>query len=223
MDLARFRPRGVPVWPRASAPTFDRAMAVLEVFGFECHAARRAVPASGDVSPAMGIERRRAVGADDPQILEAMVVPDPIYVIEDQRHPPALPVLVLSTQLADAGLQALSIKTILEISPAVARAFHHHLFKRNLPSPAAPAEVIGGNAPQSRVLLERSEVVPDGAVSQRAKRVGPRPGPPDCGSRILFRERRLHERMFVYEPDRKRLGSPDLNRDSGLQRPEAYH
>src|SRR5215218_4398605 len=72
-----------------------------------------------EVASAMRLERRRAVRADDPEILEPVVGRDAVDVVEDQRHARAAPQLVLAAHLAAALLDALRIKTPLEVPPVV--------------------------------------------------------------------------------------------------------
>ena len=59
------------------------------------------------LSPAVRVERRRTVWADDLQVLEAVVVGDAVYVVENQRHLLATPQFTLTTELAFADLQSL--------------------------------------------------------------------------------------------------------------------
>jgi hypothetical protein len=54
----------------------------------------------------MRVERRRRVGADDPKVLQPVVVGNAVHVVEDQRHLPALPLLTLAAQLKAPVLQA---------------------------------------------------------------------------------------------------------------------
>jgi hypothetical protein len=62
------------------------------------------------------VQRRGAVRAHDPEILEAVVVPDAVDVVEDQRHAGAAPRLVLTAELADRRLDALAVETVLQMS-----------------------------------------------------------------------------------------------------------
>jgi hypothetical protein len=48
------------------------------------------------LSPAMRVKRRRTVRADDPQVLEAVVVSDAVYMIKDQSHPSLAPDFALT-------------------------------------------------------------------------------------------------------------------------------
>jgi len=55
----------------------------------------------------MRVEGRCTVRANDLQILDSVVVSDAVDVIDDHRHTPASPVLVLAAKLASRFLQAL--------------------------------------------------------------------------------------------------------------------
>lgn len=68
-------------------------------------AASRAYPLTWKVSPAMSLERGGAVRADDPQVLEAVVIRYSIDVIEHKRHPLTLPDLILAAHLTHAPFQ----------------------------------------------------------------------------------------------------------------------
>jgi hypothetical protein len=46
------------------------------------------------------VERRGAVGTDDPQVLEAIVVRHAVDVVKHERHVAAAPQLTLAAQLA---------------------------------------------------------------------------------------------------------------------------
>jgi hypothetical protein len=60
----------------------------------------------------VGVERGVAVGADDAQVLEPVVGCVPVDVIEDQRHPPAVPDLALAAEFADRRLQARLVRPV---------------------------------------------------------------------------------------------------------------
>jgi hypothetical protein len=59
------------------------------------------------VATAVGVERGRTVGTHDAEILDPVVVTDPVDVIEDKRHPPPFPGLALAAQLAPSRLESL--------------------------------------------------------------------------------------------------------------------
>ena len=95
-----------PARRRAACPA---AVALLGTRGTEGHAARRARALVGlppQVPPAVGVERRGAVRAEDPQVLEPVVVRDAVAVVQDQRQAPTPPLLALPALLAAARLQA---------------------------------------------------------------------------------------------------------------------
>jgi hypothetical protein len=48
----------------------------------------------------MRIERRGAVGASDPEVLQPVVVADPVDLVENQSHLTAAPARALAAQLA---------------------------------------------------------------------------------------------------------------------------
>ncbi|HET8954922.1 MAG TPA: hypothetical protein VFN18_04610 [Solirubrobacterales bacterium] len=64
---------------------------------------------------AMGIESRRAIRADDSQILDPVVIRNAVDVVEDQSHGPAAPIFVLTTHLAEPLLYPLGEESPLEI------------------------------------------------------------------------------------------------------------
>jgi hypothetical protein len=57
------------------------------------------------LTSAVRVERGGAVGTDDAEVLEAVVVADPVDVIEDQRHAAVTPQLPLTAQLTDRLLE----------------------------------------------------------------------------------------------------------------------
>lgn len=66
--------------------------------------------------PAMRIERRRAIGADNPEILDPIVVGNAIDVIEDQCHPATTPAFALTAHLAPAPLQPPFEQSMLDVT-----------------------------------------------------------------------------------------------------------
>jgi hypothetical protein len=54
----------------------------------------------------MHLERRSAVGTNDPEILETVVIRHTVDVIDDERHPRPVPALSLAAQLAETSFQA---------------------------------------------------------------------------------------------------------------------
>jgi hypothetical protein len=61
-----------------------------------------------------------AVGAQDAQVLQAVVVPDAVDVIEDQGEAAAAPELALAAHLAAGGLEARVVETPLQRVAAAA-------------------------------------------------------------------------------------------------------
>jgi hypothetical protein len=64
------------------------------------HHARARDPVDPVLAPAVSVERGGAVRADDLQVLQPVVVADPVDVVDDQRHQPATPLLALAAELA---------------------------------------------------------------------------------------------------------------------------
>jgi hypothetical protein len=90
-------------------------MALLGVGWGELAPARRAVSPAVHVPAAVGLERRRTVRAHDPEVLEPIVVANPVDVIEDQRQPPSLPEFALPAQLTTPRLDAFRVQALLEL------------------------------------------------------------------------------------------------------------
>jgi hypothetical protein len=75
----------------------------------------------------VGLERGRAVWADHPEILEAVVRGDPVYVIEDQGHRAPLPSLVLSTKLTLSVLKSGLEQPLFEVPTVVGGSLYENL------------------------------------------------------------------------------------------------
>jgi hypothetical protein len=139
----------------------------------------------------MGVERRVAVRTEDAQVLEAVVVPHAVDVIEHERHPGALPHLALAADLATRLLEALREQASFESHSGIGRVLDEHLGeRRGLAqgwSKVPPRiEVIRGDAPQSDVLLQ-GRVVPAGRPQPEPdKCIRIREGCRDGRSRLLF-------------------------------------
>src|SRR5207247_1763104 len=103
------------------------------------------------LTPAVRVERRVAVRAQDPEVLEAIVVPDAVGVVEDKRHPLPSPLLALATELALSLLDALGEEASLEAAALIGRTLDEDLGERQGLAPRraspAPVEVIGRDAP----------------------------------------------------------------------------
>lgn len=99
-------------------------------FRLKCLTADGALSRKQDVPPAMCIQCGRTVRAHDPEILQAIVGCHPVDVIEDERHPAAVPHLILAAELASALLELFRVETLLEGLAAVARLRDEHFLKR---------------------------------------------------------------------------------------------
>jgi len=75
-------------------------------------------------------ERRVAVRADDPEVLEPVVVMHAVDVIQDQRHPPAPPLLAETAQFAHGDFQTIGVEAVLEMTPAEAAVLDEQLLGR---------------------------------------------------------------------------------------------
>ena len=98
----------------------------------------------------MRVERGIAVGADDSQILEPVVVGHAVDVVEDQRHVALVPVLVLAAELAHPVLELRVVETLLQIAAVVRRVFDEHLVERDWLAPPRwrrAGEVLDRNVP----------------------------------------------------------------------------
>ncbi len=103
------------------------------IFGGELTPASLADP-GGSLHPvfpaAMGIESRSAIRADDPQILDPVVLRRPVDVIEDQRHAAATPVFVLAAHLTNTLLHTHLEEPLLDLAPRVGRSADKDLGQR---------------------------------------------------------------------------------------------
>src|SRR5262249_43899668 len=70
---------------------------------------------------AMGVERRRAVRAGDPQILNPTVGGSSSDLIEDHCHTTSLPVFSFSAHLTDSCLEASLQQPSLELGARIVR------------------------------------------------------------------------------------------------------
>jgi len=122
----------------------------------EAGAAVQARPGLGRdavTAAAVGVERRVAVRADDPQVPDPVVVRDAVDVVEDEPHDAASPHLVLPTKLAVSRLESGGEQPCLETSSAVAGMLDEHLLESNgisaerAVASAVGIEMIGGDLP----------------------------------------------------------------------------
>jgi hypothetical protein len=156
----------------------------------------------------VSVQRGGAVGAEDPQVLEAVVVRDAVDVIDDQRHALAPPKLTLAALLAAALLEPLAEETLLEVLAAVRRVADEDLGDRDRLSavrraPPRRAKMAGVDAPPARVALDRRGVAAGGAIAEPAQGLRPGDGRGDRPLELLPGEpgSAFHEHMFVFHPD----------------------
>lgn len=167
---------------------------------------------------------RSTVWANNPEILEAIVVADAVGVVEDQRHRCPVPLLPLTAKLALAPLDSFRVKAPLEVASRVRRALDQDLCQgsrlidpsQRFKARAAGVKVRSVDLPSPRPLLDRGGVAARNAVAE-----APQGGSPRGRSRHRLPQLRLceadcHERMFVCRPDGLR-GPPCLesNPDPG--------
>jgi hypothetical protein len=106
------------------------------------------------------VQRGGAVRADDPEVLQAVVVRYTVDVIEDQPESAAPPQLALSAELTNRLLEPSFVEPFLETGARETRVLDEDLRERLAPADTGPTqagvwvEVIGRDAPQRRILLE---------------------------------------------------------------------
>lgn len=164
-------------------PALATAVTVLRTLDHELLAAVKAVPPSrwhAVLPPAVRIEGRGAVRADHPQVLEPVVVPDSVDVVQDQCHAAPPPVLVLTAELADRLDEPGCEQPRLQIASRVARVLNKDAFERSrageisIPR-AAGVEVIGRDLPDPvHPAPEDAMVASVGIDSEPPKRLGVR-------------------------------------------------
>lgn len=154
---------------------------------------------------AVRIQRRRAIRANDPQILEAIIVAHAVYVIEDQRHPAALPDLVLAAQFARRQPETFLVETLLQRVPGIPGVLNEDLFQR-LPAPASPEtlkrcgvgiEVVSADAPLGGPLADRLWIASRRAGAHVPQRLRPGSGDSYGPPEILLRKRRSGRALFI--------------------------
>ena len=125
---------------------------------------------------AMRIERRGAVGTDDPEVLESVVVRDAVDVVEDHRHRRATPPLTLAAELTDPLLESGFVQSFLELTAIERRAVDQDLGQR--PRPRARTGTRGvrdrsgrSRCSQSAAYFLRTWCAPAGVAH---------PHPPQC-------------------------------------------
>jgi hypothetical protein len=129
----------------------------------------------------MGVERRVAVRADDPQVLDPVVMAVAVDVVEDQRHAMSLPDLVLAAQLAPALLEPFAVEPLLQRAAAVRGPGHEDLFEwlglraGVLARCGVAIEVIDRDRPDAGPLLEHHVTATGGALPEVPERLGEAP------------------------------------------------
>jgi hypothetical protein len=179
--------------PVPAGPARARAVSLRLVLRDERPAAAQAIPRRQPFAvlpAAVSVEGRRAVRADDPEVVEPVVVSYAVDMVKDQPHPPAAPGVALSAQLAPGDLHALVIEALLEAASAVRRPLDEDLFQWDAGTPPAFTggrvliEVVGRDAELGRSPLQRPPVAARWAVPKATKRLGPRPRPGDRDTQI---------------------------------------
>jgi hypothetical protein len=101
----------------------------------------------------VGVEGGRAVGANDPQVLESVVIGDTVDVVKDQCQLTIPPAITLATELTTGLLETVRQQTLLQASAGVTRVLYQHFLerRRRLPVCFAPicigVEMRRGDAP----------------------------------------------------------------------------
>jgi hypothetical protein len=157
------------------------------------------------LAAAVSVERRRAVGADDAEILEPVVVRHAVDVIEDQGERATVPELALTAELAPWRLDALGEQTPLQVAAVVRRVLDEELGEgsgdstQGLPPDRVLVEVRDADSPALDVLPDGEVVAPGGTQPDLAKRLAVgtrrRDGVPKLGLRETNTPR--HEHMFA--------------------------
>ena len=179
--------------------------------------------------PTVSVQRPRAVWADDAKVLQAMVVSDPVDVVEDQRHPATSPDLALAAQLTAALLESSLVEPLLQ-RPAWICGTADEDFAKRPPVTLVRArpnqvrvEVVNRDLPVLGPVLQSPDVVADRPIAECPQRIGPAERAPDRVASLILGERcgsplPGHERMFAFRPDGPELGSQDSNPVPELQR-----
>jgi hypothetical protein len=138
------------------------------ILGRELLAASLALTYCGSAAifpAAVCVEGRRTVGADNLEILDAIVIRDPVDVIEDQRHRTTAPEFSLSALLAPSLLATLGKQALLQLSARIRRTLDKNLGKRNWASMEIPngrarsIEVVSRNPPDLIYVFSQQAVV----------------------------------------------------------------
>jgi hypothetical protein len=127
------------------------------------------------------LEGRRAVGADDAQVRESIVIRDAIDVVEDQSERPAAPHLPLTADLTTPLLDPLGEKPAFEVTAVIGGVFDEKFGQRcrravqRLASYRLGVEVVRADPPERDVLLDRPVVAARRAKADLAQCFAVRP------------------------------------------------
>jgi hypothetical protein len=121
-----------------------------------------------------------AVRANDSQVLQPVVVWNPVYVVEDQGHPTAPPFLTLAAELATPVLETSGEDPSLQLSSVVAAVLDENLFQgsgrtalEGLSDDRRSVEMGCVDTPQQGVLLKRPPVAAGVSVPKTPEDMGP--------------------------------------------------
>jgi hypothetical protein len=196
-----------------SVEALQRAITLLERARHEDRTASHACAFTWQVPSTVCVESGCTVRTHDAKVLDAVVIRDPVDVVEDERHSMSAPDPTLTTELALFSLQALSEKALLQVVPGVGRVFDKDLLERDLPAiPPSTGKrlenrglrikVIGRDVPKCCVLLDRRCVATGITVAQQRQSLGPVSSACDRVSGLCCVEwrtpsHRTHVRMVV--------------------------
>ena len=217
--------------PGGSHAAGARAVALARVFRPERRSTQQARPLhrlEPVLATAMCVERGGAVGTDDPQVLQSVVVAHAVGVIEDEPHRLAMPQLALTAQLADGTLDTGFIQPGLEVAARVRGATDEDLSQRlalrgACVTSVSGVEMLSPDVPAQEPFLEERSIASCGAEPQQAQGLR-------VGERLRYRVARLgfrvfrHEQMFACRSDGSASwGGWIRTNTSRLQRPAGCH
>jgi hypothetical protein len=158
-------------------------------------------------------ERRGAVRADNPQVLDPVVCRGAVDVIEDQRHRLAAPLLPLIAQLTASLLYALVVEASFQMTPVIRGSFDQDLVQRRRAiAPGATnsptrVHVLGRDAISLDQPVQRAMVSTSGSESESPQRLGEATRRSDRFADLLLGVARLpwHNRTLVRTSDGKAM------------------
>jgi hypothetical protein len=160
------------------------------------------------LATAVRLERRGAVRTDDAKVLEPVVAPLAVDVVQDEGDALAAPELALATHLAPPLLQAECVEPPFDHPAGVLRVTHEHLLDRQLTvlEAAAPCpvgiEVVRRDLPDLvRPPPEYGVVAAGVADTQPSEGLTPVRGRRDRLARVSLGVSAWHERMFAGRSD----------------------